>query len=150
MSSKPSKRRVYNPPEEMAEIDDLRELARNFWAGRDLPCPRHRGVNLEGSFVRTTYSDHIYLQCPRGKEVITIPQRPRQQEFNEPQVEGLMVSVQRGDNVLCFRCQSKLVMDREEEVFGKPSRTIFTCVRCLSFGVWDSSQGTPQVKSAAE
>ena len=134
----------------MAEIDDLRELARNFWAGRDLPCPRHHGVNLIGSFVQTTYSDHIYLVCPRGKETTTIPQRPRQQEFNEPQVEGLMVSLQRGDNILCFRCQSKLLMARDEEVFGKPSRTTFTCVRCLSFGVWESSQGIPAVKSAAE
>lgn len=120
----------------MAEIDELRELTRAFWAGSELLCPRHRGVRLKGSFVQTTYADHIYLECPRGKETITIPQRPRQQEFNQPQVEGLMLSVQRGDNILCFRCQSRLVVDRQEEAFGKPSRIIFTCVRCLSYGIW--------------
>ena len=131
----------------MSEIDEMRELARNFWAGKDLPCPKHPGVNMKGTYARTTYSDHIYLECPRG-ETITIPQRPRQQEFNVPQVEGLMVSLQRGDNVLCFRCQAKLDIDRQEEVFGKPSRYTFTCVRCFSFGIWESKADAEQPKTA--
>jgi hypothetical protein len=125
----------------MAEIDDLRELARAFWAGRELPCPKHPGVKMKGSFVQTTYADHIYLECPKGKETITIAQRPRQQEFNEPQVEGLILSEQRGDNVLCFRCQAKLVVTREEESFGQPTRTTFTCVRCFSYGIWRGKSG---------
>lgn len=134
----------------MAELDDLRELARSFWAGGDLPCPRHPGIKLKGSFVHTTYSDHIYLECPKGKETITIPQRPRQQQFNEPQVEGLITSLQRGDNVLCFRCQAKLVIDRQEEAFGKVSRMVFTCVRCLSFGIWEGKgAGAETVEKAS-
>src|SRR5688572_18150966 len=133
----------------MSEIDEMRELARNYWAGKELPCPKHPGVNMKGSYIRTTFADHIYLECPRGKETITIPQRPRQQEFNEPQVEGLMYSLQRGDNVLCFRCQAKLDIDRQEEVFGKPSRYVFTCVRCFSFGVWVSKPGVEQPEAAA-
>jgi hypothetical protein len=133
----------------MAEIDDLRELARAFWAGRELLCPRHRGVKLKGSFVQTTYADHIYLECPKGKETISIPQRPRQQEFNLPQVEGLLLSIQRGDNILCFRCQSKLVTDRQEEAFGKASRIIFTCVRCFSYGIWEPGMQSAEVPPAA-
>src|SRR5687767_14363242 len=133
----------------MAEIDDLRELARAFWAGRELPCPKHPGVKMKGSFVQTTFADHIYLDCPKGKERITIPQRPRQQEFNEPQVEGLILSEQRGDNVLCFRCQAKLVVSREEETFGQPTRTTFTCVRCFSYGIWRGTGPLPDPQGSA-
>ena len=105
---------------------------------------------MRGSFVQTTYADHIYLDCPKGKETITIPQRPRQQEFNEPQVEGLMLSQQRGDNVLCFRCQAKLVVSREEEIFGQPTRTTFTCVRCFSYGTWRGKPGPLPEPQAAK
>ncbi|HVT01953.1 MAG TPA: hypothetical protein VHL58_01100 [Thermoanaerobaculia bacterium] len=129
----------------MAEIDELRELAKSFWAKEDLLCPRHPGVKMKGSFIQTTYADHIYLDCPKGKETITIPQRPRQQEFNGPQIEGLVVFLQQGDRVLCYRCQSKLVIDQRELQAGSGiNRLLFTCVRCLSYGAWE---GKPEEAS---
>jgi len=129
----------------MAEIDDLRELARNYWAKKDLLCPKHPGVKMKGSFIQTTYADHIYLECPRGKETITIPQRPRQQEFNPPQIEGLVVLMQKGDKVRCYRCQSSLLLDQRETPVGSGiSRLMFTCGRCLSWGSWE---GKPEEAS---
>lgn len=120
----------------MAEIDELRELARLFWAGKPMPCPDHPDGLMKGTFVQTTYRDHVHLECSAGKEWIDIPQRPRQQEFNVPQVEGLVESLDRGDDVKCFRCQAILVIDREERPGSTPHRYLFTCVRCLSFGEW--------------
>lgn len=129
----------------MAEIDELRELAKSYWAGTELLCPKHPGVKMKGSFIHTTYADHIYLDCPAGKETITIPQRPRQQQFNGPQIEGLIVFLQRGDNVLCYRCQSKLVIDQRELTAGSSvSNFKFTCIRCLSYGSWE---GKPEEAS---
>jgi len=121
----------------MAEIDTLRETVRRFWADEPVACPRHPGATLRGVFVETTYSDHIVFECSRGGETITVPQRPRQQEFNSWQTEGLVVYVERGDDVLCFRCQSKLAIDREGLPSAGHSRFSFTCVRCLSWGLWE-------------
>src|SRR5438270_12531457 len=90
------------------EVEQLRELAKAYWAGRDVMCPKHPGVKMIGSFVQTTFADHLYLTCPRGKETITIPQRPKQTEFNLQQVEGMVENLQRGDDILCYRCQSVL------------------------------------------
>jgi len=111
------------------EVEQFRELARAYWAGRPVPCPKHAGVNLAGSFVQTTFADHIFLTCPRG-ETITIPQRPKQTEFQAQQVEGYVENLQRGDAILCYRCQSPL------EVSSEGGGTTFTCVRCFSYGTW--------------
>lgn len=126
----------------MAEIDDLRELARAFWAGRPIPCPKHPGGVMTGTFVQTTYRDHIHLECNVGHETVDLPQRPRQQEFNQPQVEGLVESLDRGDAVKCFRCQATLVIDREERPGSEPHAYRFTCVRCLSFGEWKRKEAS--------
>ena len=123
----------------MAEIDEMREMAKKYWKDETIPCAKHIGGILHGAFVATTYADHILLTCSKGKETITIPQRPKQVEFNEPQVEGLIVSLQRGDNVLCYRCQSKLVMGVELIPGTDRSRYIFTCVRCFSYGTWEGT-----------
>ena len=63
---------------------------------------------MNGSFVKTTFADHIFLSCPKGKETIQIPQRPTQMEFYDQQVEGFVENLQRGDAILCYRCQSKI------------------------------------------
>jgi hypothetical protein len=118
------------------EVEQLRDLARTFWSGKPVPCPKHPGVTMTGSFVQTTYKDHIFLTCPRGKETITIPQRPKQMEFYDQQVEGFVENIQRGDAILCYRCQSIV------ETAAKPNNDTgitdytFTCVRCLSWGRW--------------
>jgi hypothetical protein len=119
-----------------SEVEVNRELARAFWNDRPVPCPRHGGTFLSGTFVETTYADHIVLDCPRGRETYTIPQRPRQQEFNPRQVEGLVVFLQRGDSIRCYRCQSKLQVDVDTERGTGVARYVFTCVRCLSWGRW--------------
>jgi hypothetical protein len=118
------------------EVEQLRDLARAFWAGRSLPCPKHKGVNLRGEFVQTTYSDHIALFCPRGKETIAIPQRPKQIEFNAQQVEGMVENLQRSDGVQCYRCQSEVEIDARENPTTGITEYTFTCVRCLSYGTW--------------
>ncbi|MCU1348904.1 MAG: hypothetical protein JWO56_1934, partial [Acidobacteria bacterium] len=90
------------------EVEQFRELARAYWAGKEIICPKHPGVTMIGSFVQTTFADHIFLTCPRGKETIQIPQRPRQLEFQLQQVEGLVENIQRGDRNLCYRCQASV------------------------------------------
>jgi len=118
------------------EVEQLRDLARAFWAGQKIPCPKHPGVNMTGEFVQTTFADHIFLTCPRGKETITIPQRPRQVVFQDQQVEGFVENIQRGDAILCYRCQSPLEVNTREDAVTGIAHYIFTCVRCLSYGEW--------------
>jgi len=114
----------------MTEVEQLRDLARAYWSGKPVPCPKHPGVMMTGSFVQTTFADHVFLTCPRGKETITIPQRPKQIEFQAQQVEGFVENIDRGDANLCYRCQSPL------EVSGDESGYTFTCIRCFSWGTW--------------
>ena len=84
------------------------------------------------------------LDCPKGRETYDIQQRPRQRQFNAHQIEGLVVFLQRGDNVLCYRCQSKLQTDIQENIENGVTEYTFTCVRCFSYGSW---QGRPQEAS---
>ena len=119
-----------------SEVEQHRELARAYWAGRAIPCPKHPGVNMAGAFVQTTFADHIFLTCTSGKETIQIPQRPKQMEFYDQQVEGFVENMQRGDAILCYRCQSKIeTAARENGETGITDYT-FTCVRCFSWGRW--------------
>lgn len=110
------------------EVETLRDLARAYWAGQPVKCPKH-DVPMSGTFVQTTFADHIALTCPRG-ETINIGQRPKQMEFQAQQVEGLVENLQRGDAILCYRCQSKLEMQTSG------GETTFTCIRCFSWGRW--------------
>src|SRR5438552_10782927 len=118
------------------EVEQLRELAKAYWAGRPIPCPKHPGVNMTGTFVQTTFADHVFLTCPMGKETLAIPQRPKQIEFQAQQVEGFVESMQRGDAILCYRCQSKLEVAIVENRESGVNEYNFTCVRCLSYGAW--------------
>ncbi|HET7435707.1 MAG TPA: hypothetical protein VFN10_13445 [Thermoanaerobaculia bacterium] len=117
------------------EVEVLRELARAYWAGKESACPKHPGAKLTGSFVQTTFADHIFLTCPRG-DTITIPQRPKQMEFYDQQVEGLVESMQRGDAIRCYRCQSILETDAKPNADTGVTDFTFTCVRCFSWGRW--------------
>ena len=118
------------------EVEQLRDMARAFWANRDIECPKHPGVKMLGSFVQTTFADHVYLTCPRGKESITIPQRPKQTVFQDQQVEGFVENIQRGDAILCYRCQAPLETNANENKDTGVTHFTFTCVRCLSYGEW--------------
>ena len=118
------------------EVEQLRELARAFWAGKPIPCPKHPNVMMTGSFVQTTFTDHVFLSCPRGKETIQIPQRPKQTEFYDQQVEGFVENMQRGDAILCYRCQSKIEVDAKENRETGITDYTFTCIRCFSWGRW--------------
>jgi DNA-directed RNA polymerase subunit RPC12/RpoP len=119
-----------------SEVEVLRDLARSYWSGKPIACPKHPASQMTGSFVQTTFADHIFLTCASGKETITIPQRPKQMEFFDQQVEGYVENLQRGDAIRCYRCQSKM------EVSAKPNNETgitdytFTCIRCFSFGRW--------------
>src|SRR5437660_12678986 len=57
------------------DVQQLRDLARAFWTGQPIPCPKHHGAMMTGSFAQTTFAAHIVLTCQRGREAITIPQR---------------------------------------------------------------------------
>ena len=118
------------------EVEQLRELARTFWEGKPVPCPKHPGVIMTGSFVQTTFADHVFLTCPRDKQTITIPQRPKQMEFYDQQVEGFVENLQRGDAILCYRCQSKIETDAKENRETGITDYTFTCIRCFSWGRW--------------
>src|SRR3954468_10920294 len=115
-------------------VEELRDIAKLYWAGKHIQCPRHPGAVLTGSFVQTTFADHVFLTCERGKETITIPQRPKQTVFNRQQVEGMVENIQRGDKNLCYRCQSKLELAEDENVDTGVTDYTFTCVRCFSYG----------------
>lgn len=118
-----------------SEVETKRELARAFWAGKELRCPTHPGAKLTGSFVQTTFADHIALVCDR-KETFALPQRPKQTEFQDQQVEGFVENLQRGDAILCYRCQATMEIDaRPNRETGITDYT-FTCTRCLSWGRW--------------
>ena len=119
-----------------SEVEVLRDLAKLFWAGKPVPCPKHPDSILSGNFVQTTFADHIALFCARGRETLTIPQRPKQKEFQAQQVEGYVENMQRGDAILCYRCQSPLEIERRENVTTGVTDFTFTCVRCLSYGSW--------------
>src|SRR5205085_1071905 len=97
------------------EVEQLRELAKSFWAGREVRCPKHPAFKMTGEFVQTTFADHVVLTCTGPKkESISIPQRPKQIEYNAQQVEGFVENTQRGDQNLCYRCQSKLDVVADE------------------------------------
>ena len=118
------------------EVEQMRELARAYWAGKPIPCPRHPGANLTGTFVQTTFADHIFLSCPRGKETITIGQRPKQMEFQDQSVEGFVENLQRGDAILCYRCQARMEINQKPNPETGITDYTFTCTRCLSWGRW--------------
>ena len=117
------------------EVEVLRDVVRAYWTGRPVNCPKHAGIIMTGSFVQTTFADHVFLTCPRG-HTITIPQRPKQLEFQPQQVEGFLENIQRGDAILCYRCQSPLEVDTRENRDTGVVEYHFTCVRCLSYGTW--------------
>ncbi|MEA2339630.1 MAG: hypothetical protein QOE82_3637 [Thermoanaerobaculia bacterium] len=121
------------------DVQQLRDLARAYWTGKAVPCPKHPGVTMTGSFVQTTFADHIFLTCPRGRETITIPQRPKQMEFHRQQVEGFLENIERGDANLCYRCQSELVVDWSANPDTGQAEYSFTCVRCFSYGSWSGA-----------
>ena len=91
---------------------------------------------MTGSYVGTTFADHIFFECPKGRETFTIPQRPKQVEFQDQQVEGLVENMQRGDAILCYRCQAKVEVSATENATTGVTDFLFTCVRCLSWGRW--------------
>ncbi len=130
------------------EVEQLRDLAKLYWAGQPIPCPKHAGSIMAGSFVKTTFADHIFLTCPKGKEAITIGQRPRQIEFQAQQVEGFVENVQRGDANLCYRCQSKLEVETREDPNTGIGEYTFTCVRCFSYGTWHGNPAMAKIGSA--
>jgi hypothetical protein len=132
----------------MTEVEQLRDLAIAFWAKQPLPCPKHPAVNMTGEFVQTTFADHIFLTCPKGKETITIPQRPRQMEFYPQAVEGMVENVQRGDAVLCYRCQSTVEIATKENPETKRADYTFTCKRCFSYGTWSGNPELAKIGSA--
>jgi hypothetical protein len=119
-----------------SEVDQLRELARAYWEGEPIPCPKHAGAKMTGSFVQTTFADHVFLTCQRGKETITIPQRPKQMQFYDQQVEGFVENLQRRDAILCYRCQSKVEVAAVEDPETRVTDYTFTCIRCFSWGRW--------------
>ena len=118
------------------EVEILRDLARAYWAGNPMPCPKHPAAKLTGAFIQTTFADHIALTCPQGKESITIPQRPKQTEFQDQQVEGFVENLQRGDAILCYRCQARMETAAIENRETGITDYTFTCTRCLSWGRW--------------
>ncbi len=124
------------------EVEELRDLARAFWKGQPIPCPKHPDAMLTGSFVQTTFADHIFLTCPRGRETISIPQRPKQMEYYPQAVEGMVENIQRGDRNLCYRCQSVLEVAAQENSTTGVTDYTFTCVRCFSWGRW---MGKPEL-----
>lgn len=118
------------------EVEQLRDLARAFWAKKPIPCPKHPGVNMIGEFVQTTFADHIFLTCPSGRETLSIPQRPKQIEYYAQAVEGFVENLNRADAILCYRCQSPLEVNTQENATTGRASYTFTCVRCLSYGTW--------------
>ncbi len=130
------------------EVEQLRDLAKAYWAGQAITCPKHPGVTMTGSFVQTTFADHIFLTCPKGKETITIPQRPRQLEYHAQAVEGMVENLQRGDSILCYRCQRRVEVNSKENAETGTADYTFTCTHCLSYGSWSGKPELAKIGSA--
>ena len=130
------------------EVEVMRDLARAYWANQPIECPKHRGALMTGSFVHTTFADHVFLTCTKGRETIMIQQRPKQVEYQPQSVEGMVENIQRGDNNLCFRCQSKIEVATKEDVNPGVTRFTFTCVRCYSWGTWTGLPALAKIGSA--
>ncbi|HUP65510.1 MAG TPA: hypothetical protein VM557_09530 [Thermoanaerobaculia bacterium] len=130
------------------ELEERRDLARIFWLGEKTFCPTHPATEIKGHFVQSPATDYLVFDCPAGGETITIGQRPRQMEFNRPQVEGLILSLARGDSIRCYRCQAKLAMSSDVAPGREASRYQFTCTRCLSWGTLGEGEGEPADKAA--
>ena len=127
------------------EVEQFRDLVKAYWSGQPVICAKHPGVAMIGSFVQTTFADHVFLTCPRDKSTITIGQRPKQIEFQEQQVEGMVENIQRGDANLCYRCQSELEVDARENATTGVTDYTFTCVRCFSYGSWIGHPATAKI-----
>ena len=100
---------------------------------------------MTGTFVQTTFADHIFLTCSRGNETIAIPQRPKQIVFQRQQVEGFVENIQRRDANLCYRCQSVLEVNVRENATTGVTHFTFTCVRCFSYGEWIGKPETAKI-----
>lgn len=116
------------------DIDVKRELARAYWRNEKALCPKH-GVAMTAEFIQSNYFDQLVFGCPRG-DTFTIPQRPKQVEFNVHQLEGFVVFLQSGDNILCYRCQRRLQVETTENVETGVTDFSFTCTHCFSWGTW--------------
>jgi hypothetical protein len=119
-----------------SDVETLRDLARAYWAGQEVRCPKHPASRMTGSFVQTTFADHVFLTCSSGKETIQIPQRPKQMEFYDQQVEGFVENLQRGDSIKCYRCQASMETAAKENRETGITDYTFTCIRCFSWGRW--------------
>ena len=124
------------------KLSEQRDLASAYWRGETTTCPDHPGSAMRGEFVRTTFADHLVFRCERGAETLTIPQRPKQVEFNDPQVAGLLLNLARGDSIRCYRCQANLVTETDAGPAREATRYDFICVRCLSWGTWEAEKAT--------
>ena len=103
---------------------------------------------MTGSFVHTTFADPVFLTCTKGRETISIPQRPKQMQFQRQSVEGMVENIQRGDKNLCYRCQSIIELETNENVQTGVTRFTFTCVRCFSYGTWMGHPALAKIGSA--
>jgi hypothetical protein len=131
-----------------SEVEMMRDLVKAFWAKQPIECPKHRGILMTGSFVHTTFADHVFLTCPKGRETISIPQRPKQMQFQQQSVEGMVENIQRGDRNQCYRCQSIIEVETNENVQTGVTRFTFTCVRCFSYGTWMGHPALAKIGSA--
>lgn len=118
------------------DVEMQRDLVRAYWSGKPVLCPKHPGSTMTGSFVQTTFADHVFLTCSAGQETIQIQQRPKQIEFQDQQVEGFVENLQRNDAILCYRCQSKIETSSKANPETGISDYTFTCIRCFSWGRW--------------
>ena len=130
------------------EVEVMRDLVKAYWGGKDVFCPKHPGAKMAGSFVQIIFSDHVFLTCSRGKETISIPQRPKQIEFQDQQVEGFVENIQRADSILCYRCQSPLEVAADEDPNSGVTHYTFTCIRCFSWGRWEGLPEAAKIGSA--
>ena len=53
--------------------------------------------------------------------------------------------MQRGDAILCYRCQSPLEINTKEDATTGVASYMFTCVRCLSYGEWAGRPETAKI-----
>ncbi len=90
---------------------------------------------MTADFIQSNYFDQLVFQCPKG-DTVTIPQRPKQVEYNVHQLEGFVVFLQSGDSILCYRCQRRLQVEAIENADTGVTDFTFTCTHCFSWGTW--------------
>ena len=125
---------VQNPsqPRKHFDPDELASLCASVRAHGILQPLVVRSVNGQFQLI----AGERRLRAAQDAGLSTVPVRVV--DFNDQQVleAALVENIQRGDAILCYRCQSPVQTDAKQNNESGVTDYTFTCIRCFSWGRW--------------